>query len=440
MRIAVKDHFRAAQRLMRALEGAGHELVTEGPADLLLIDLDTPIYGYRDLIDAFKAGGAKVLLYPHGAGTMLGHDGLWEPYAPVDGSLAFAPGYVELARRMEYPAPTHVMGWSYCDLLPFQACRDVRKVLFAPTHPAGDGSMAESHRTINAETFAKLLEGGWDVTVRHIGSLEQNGLWKADGVEYVTGWLDLSFAEIDAADAVVAGDGTFPALAIARGVPTVMTAQGHPPMFGLHGEKPITLRRGERYLDYIRYPFDVADGPLDELLQVAAASEAPVTEWKARFIGEPFDDRAFATLIERVVAESRAASPIVIDDTRDFTVVALAEEVRERPELLAAYASAFSPEDDVTLILWGAGLEGEALMRLIEQAAQATGLDLDALPDVLLLPAAGSAAVDLRLGARASAVLSDWPAARRLGTLPHYGLADLPVLREAAAGRRALAA
>ena len=29
--------------------------------------------------------------------------------------------------------------------------------------------------------FARLLKGPWHVTVRHIGTLEQNGLWQVDG-------------------------------------------------------------------------------------------------------------------------------------------------------------------------------------------------------------------------------------------------------------------
>lgn len=426
MRVAAKDHFKESHRLVRALHRAGHTLVEDTSADVLLIDLDTPIFGYRELIDQFAAKGAAIVLYPHGAGPMLGHDGLWDPYPAVDANLVFAPGFAELARRMEYPAPTHVMGWSYCDLLPFRPAADVRQVLFAPTHPSGDGSMAETHRAANAETYARLLEGPWNLCVRHIGTLEQNGLWPVDGVEYVTGWLDLSYKEIDAADVVVAADGTFPSLAIARGVPTVMYDQGHPPMFGLPGEEPITLRRGERYLDYIRYPFDVADGPLDELLHAAARSEAPVREWKHRFIGEPFDDRAFPRLLEGIVAAARAGGSAPLDDTRTFTVAAFAEELRERPELLAAYAERFGPEDDATLAIWGPGASDEALLSTVQGAIAASGVDESRLPDILLLPLPGGAQVDRRLARRADALLSEWPAAGRLGELPRLDAVAAP--------------
>jgi hypothetical protein len=429
LRVAVKDHLGESVPYARALVRAGHQIVRNGPADVLLIDLDAPRFGFRPIIDHFKAGGAKVLLYPHGAGTMLGHDGLWEPYEHVDANLVVGPGQAELARRMEYPAATHVTGWSLCEQRPFRPRADVRHVVFGPTHPAGDGSLADSHREMNAETFARLLEGPWRLTVRHIGTLEQNGLWHADGVTFVTGKFDAATAEIDTADAVVAGDGTFPSLAIARGVPTVICGQGHPPMYGIPGEPVPTLRFADRYMDFIRYPLDASDGPLDEVVHAAARSEAPIAEWKRRFVGEPLDEAAFASLVERI---AWSGGPAAIDETRAFTVAALADEVLERPELLAAYAAAFGPDDDATLIVWGLGLEDEALLAGVQSAAVAAGLDADRLPDILLLPLEGGADADRRLAERADALLSDWPGAGRLGELPRYRASDGAALRAAA--------
>ena len=47
------------------------------------------------------------------------------------------------------------------------------------------------------------------------------------------------------------------------------------------GEELCTLRNVDRYGDYMRYPFDVADGPLDEVVHAAARSEEPIAEWQA---------------------------------------------------------------------------------------------------------------------------------------------------------------
>lgn len=418
LKIALKDHLGKSHRLSQALARAGHQFVTEGRADLLLVDFDPPVFGYRELIDHYKSMGAKVLLYPHGAGPLISYDNQFEPYAQVDGTLNIGPGYAEVARRIGDPRPSHVIGWSLCDQKPFRAAADVRKVVFAPLHPSGWGTLAEHNRAYNAATYAELLKGPWELTVRHIGTLEQNGLWPADGVKYVVGGYELAFAEMDAADVVVAGEGTYPSLAVARGVPTVVYGQMQPPMYGLPDEEPIPLRSLERYAGYHRFPLDVDDGPLDELLHVAAASEAPIAEWKRRHIGEPLDDAAFCTLVERIVREP--AARVELDETRAFTVAGFADELHERPDLLREYADAVGPGDDATLVLWGLGLDASQTLSLVERAVAAAGIADDRLPDVLLLPLPGSAVADRALAERCSAVLSDWPPVGRLGELPRF--------------------
>jgi hypothetical protein len=435
LKVAVHNPLNNGSALERALERSGHEVVTKGRADVFFIELDMPKFEFRGIIDSHKAMGTTVLLYPHGAGFSLWYDSLYEPYDAVDGSLVFGAGQCEMLRRLEYPKPTHAMGWSYCDLAPFRARRDVRHVVFAPTHPSGrdHGTLAEALRAGNAETYAQLLKGPWRLTVRHFGTLEQNGLWPANGVNSVPASRDKSPIEIEAADAVVAGNGTFPSLAIARGVPTVVYDQVLAPMYGLPDEERVSLRRPELYRDYLRYPFDVSDGPLDEVIHAAARSEAPIADWKRRFIGAQFDDLEFAALIERLAADP--APTVEIDDTRSFTIVGFADEIVQRPELLAAYAEAFGPEDDATLVLWGPGLDPVGLLDLVQRAAVAAGVDDDQLPDILLLPLPGSREADHCLAARARAVLSEWPAAGRIGELPRYGASGAAALRGAAAAQ-----
>jgi hypothetical protein len=420
LRIAVKDHFHKSDTLVRALALAGHEVVAANiKADLLLVDLDPPVFKYRELIDLHKEHGAKVWLYPHGAGVQLEYDGLYEPYEHVDGRFVIGPGYVEFLRRVEVEQTAHVIGFPWCHMQPFRPCTDVRNVLFAPTHPSGFGTLADHYLETNRETFARLLEGPWNVKVRHLGSLEQNGLWKADGVEYVEGGLTPAHADIDAADVVVAGEGTFPTMAIARGVPTVMTSQVKPTMYGIPGEQPTRLRTPENYRDYIRYPLDVDDAPLAELIETAAASEAPIAAWKRRFVGKTFDPNRFASLVEQAVRGETEPVP-ALEETRTFTVAGFADEIAERPELLADYTARFTPEDDATLVLWAPGYTDRAVLEMTEGAIGAAGIDPNRLPDILLLSGQRSEAA---LAERASAVLGDWPAVSALGALPRLDAA-----------------
>jgi hypothetical protein len=420
LRIAVKDHFGKSDALVRALVLAGHEVVAANvKADILLLDFDPPVFNYRELIDCHKENGSQVWLYPHGAGVQLEYDGLFEPYENVDGRFVLAPGYVEFLRRIEVDQVAHVIGLPWCDVRPFRPCIDVRNVLFAPTHPSGYGTLADHAADANRETFAQLLEGPWNVTVRHIGTLEQNALWEADGVEYVQAGFRPSIDDIDRADLVIAGEGTFPTMAIARGVPTIMTSQVKPITYGIPGEQATPLRRPERYADYIRYPLDVEDAPLAELIEAAAASDAAIAAWRRRFVGKTFDPNRFASLVEQAARGDAAPAP-ALEDTRTFTVAGFADEIAERPELLAEYAARFTPEDDATLVLWGPGYTERAVLEMTERAIGAAGIDPNGLPDILLLAGQRGEAT---LAERASALLGDWPAVNALGALPRLDAA-----------------
>jgi hypothetical protein len=278
--------------------------------------------------------------------------------------------------------------------------------------------MADINRDQNIDLFRRLLETPFELTVRHIGTLEQNGLWEAEGVTYVNGRLTAQTAEIDVNDVVVAADGTFPTLALARGVPTVMYGQLAGDSIGLPGEQLSFQRRRDRYEDYVRYPFAADHGPLEEIIRAAAVSEAPIAHWKRRWVGKPFNPAAFVALIERIALAG--PDPVRVDPTKRFTTLALADEVLERPELLAEYTAAVGPDDDASLVLWTPGVGAELLLEMAQGAIDASGVDQDALPDILLAPMAGSPAAERVLAERADAILGDWPCYGPLGELPRF--------------------
>jgi hypothetical protein len=419
IKFAIKLHGRKSDAVAGALNWSGHELVAEPPADALLIDFDPPYPPYKPLLDQCEKDGTTVILYPHSGGSPdLSYDGLWEPDPRVDANLVMAPGHAELLRRLEYPAPVHVVGWTYGELKPFVPRTDVRSVVFAPIHPVGQGYMVDEYREQNTQVFEQLVKGPWQLIVRHVGTLEMYGLRRVDGVEYVQSHGRKESAEIDRADAVVAGNGTFPTLAISRGVPTVLYSQVTAAL-GLIGEDLPTLGRPELYRDYIYYPFDaLQSGPLDEVVHAAARSDDQIKTWKRRFIGEPFDAFKFVELAEKIVRGQQP--PPTLEPTRSHTTVAFADELLERPELLRAYTERYKPGDDATLVIWGMGLDADKTLAMTEQTVAAAGIDDTALPDILLLPLPGSPAADELLAARATALLSDWPAAGKLGAVPRF--------------------
>src|SRR4051794_22205278 len=142
LKIAVKDHLGKSHAIASALQRAGHRLVgSDAVPDVLLIDGEAPVFGYRKLIDRYKDMGAAVGIYPPRPNVATAHDGLYEPYERVDGQLVVGPGHAEVLRRLEYPHPTHTIGWSLCEQAPFRVTDAVRHVLFAPTHPSGFGTL-----------------------------------------------------------------------------------------------------------------------------------------------------------------------------------------------------------------------------------------------------------------------------------------------------------
>ena len=200
------------------------------------------------------------------------------------------------------------------------------------------------------------------------------------------------------------------------------------------------LRTAHRYVDFMRYPFAAEDGPLDEIVHAAARSEAPIADWKRRFIGAPLDELRLRRPRRAPRAEPGAAARR--PSTRPAASPSSASSRRRSsaPSCSRPTPRAIGPEDDATLILWGPGLDDGTLLARTQQAVAAAGLDENRLPDILLLPLAGSAAADAALAGRAQALLSEWPPAGRLGALPRLGAGDEAALAARAAAAAPLAA
>jgi hypothetical protein len=101
-------------------------------------------------------------------------------------------------------------------------------------------------------------------------------------------------------------------------------------------------------------------------------------------------------------------------------VVALAEEAIARPELLVAYASRFTAEDPVTLVLYAPDAPEAEIAERLEGAMAAAGLDPGAGPDlVLLAPRSADGPAQQEVAAVMSALLTASPR-------PPAAFADLP--------------
>ena len=297
--IAIRHHQNKARVLANALKAGGYKVV-DAPvtADALLIDHDVKEYGHQEVIRRYHADGKPAFVYPHGAAPLLCWDGIHEPSDMITANFVTSKGHQQVMKRYGYPTPTHVIGWYLCEIKQWKPT-DGYKVLFAPIHPImGHVFMFPEDLEVNKRTYERLLKmGGIDLTVRHIGNLNINGLWEEPGVTIYHGKADNNYDEIDKADLVI-GNGTIAYMAIARGKPTIMINQLTPTREpDIHTLERLESASVEKYASYMRYPFDVDnDDNLYKIVQDACGREPK--QWKKRFIGEQFDPAKFVKLVD----------------------------------------------------------------------------------------------------------------------------------------------
>jgi len=255
-------------------------------------------------IEAASKNKIPCIIYPHAAHAPFWYDCGYPWSEKVAANIVMAPGHEELLKKIGYTRPVHTLGWSYSEIKPFRAARQVKKILFAPRHANGNGWLADIDRINNNTAFMTL----WNVcqaydmqlTVRYLGSLQTIGV-PADkkGVKYVRGFPDLSFKDMDEADVVVSTQ-TYAYMAIARGKPTVMYAEYVAPHYGNTPETNRFAAGWDNYKEPFVYPFDLFKGEPYDVLSGAAEDGECIREWKRLNIGEPFNQNGFLQLVEKL--------------------------------------------------------------------------------------------------------------------------------------------
>ena len=125
--------------------------------------------------------------------------------------------------------------------------------------------------------------------------------------------------------------------------------------------------------------------------------------------------------VDRAEARGRCG----IEDARTMAVLAFADELVERPELLRAYGECFCSDDDVTLVIYSPGSDPAALEPELFAAAATAGLDGDDTADLLALPLGERADDDRMLAASVDALLSERTPAWAFGALPRFGDSEM---------------
>jgi hypothetical protein len=184
--------------------------------------------------------------------------------------------------------------------------------------------------------------------------------------------------------------------------------------------------------------------PLDDLVRVddagRAASRASLAAGLAaqrtgdRYVAlcrlvnaaaqDPFNADARAALAGGAQADT--APPL-----RDFAVLAFADELVERPELLAAYGRTFDARDNATLAIYAPGWDDARAAELLTPVLVAAGIDGDDCADLLALAVPRDPDHERTLAGRVHAILSErapdgpFADAQRFTTETVPGLRDL---------------
>ena len=304
---ALEDHQRKSLAYTEALANADYVVARHLNVQhirFLLSDADWR----EDLMSTAALMNIPVFLYPHAARPMVIYDGAVKPH-PVACMFTQAPGGAYLMKKIGYPFPVEVTGWAFSELRPFTPVEAVRKIMFAPIHPNGNGYLNRVDKELNRRTLAKLVHycqtTGAELSVRYIGTLEQCGIPELgqlcdelpDLIEAHKGKKNNTTFDMESADVVVSHQ-TFAYMAVALGKPTVMMGEDIPPRTGNTEQGFRYVDHWASYKDYLMFPLDILQGDPAETIAKACAGTREVADWRERLIGEPFDGPKFVETLE----------------------------------------------------------------------------------------------------------------------------------------------
>ena len=258
-----------------ALVAAGH-ILDPHDGDVAVVD--------HTHTSALVHADRPTVLYPHGGNPCLDWDGFLPHPSTVVAHLTHGHGQAQVLDAVGVPAIPVPVGWCYSEVAAPRFPDRVSRVVFAAPHRLINGYLPADLEAAATRALSALVDAGFDVTVRTGG----------DG-------LGLTHTDIDAADLVVADWGTVAHLALARGCPLIMfgTRPGPPDIGHI---RPVHPARWDSYRALCRYPVDMDDGPVDELVERVLTPSFGVEVYRLRMVGGGFDPGRVVEVVEQAAA------------------------------------------------------------------------------------------------------------------------------------------
>jgi len=297
---SIQHHQHKGRPFSRAMRSNGWMRVQRN-ANVAFLNYTTNSDRWTQILDQIASERSTLFIYPHCPTVPWWYDGIYkvDPRTKV----LFVIGEEQRdAARIFVPESIRIetTGFPYCDLLPFQGCKNPKNILFAPIHGSNDKlPFRPEGIEANAKAFEALLKiPDIKLHVRYLGNnLERLGLWFEKGVHYIQGKPDGSYTDIDNADLIIA-EGTYMFLSVARGKPTIGLNQHNPIRMNNDGRTP---KRWDEYGSKVSYPIDASDGNLLDILKFAGQNEAHL--WRERSIGKRMDSRRFCQIVYKTRME-----------------------------------------------------------------------------------------------------------------------------------------
>lgn len=133
-----------------------------------------------------------------------------------------------------------------------------------------------------------------------------------------------------------------------------------------------------------------------------------------------------------VLPASAPEPELELGHLRSFVALAFADELVANPELLAAYAEHFGPDDEITLVIYAPDGDPVVVEQELGHAIATAGIEDARCPDLLAIATPASSETELQLGRCAHAVFSNRPGKTPFTSSPWFGSSDLDHLRSAA--------
>lgn len=292
----------SADAYVKALLGAGYtETKDLTRADFVLYDHEVRLAGHTQTIK-----NKPTFIYPHTPYSWF----IWDGICFIrEASCNFV--YGENAKlgleSFKYLNRVEVCGFARCAALPFRPSKG-RRLLFAPAHLLMNKRFAkdEDYRVHRAafDWVVRNAKHFESATVRVYDSVEENGFYKADGINFEDAavthhytsalTVESSLASIESHDIIISCN-TFGYLSLARGKPTI-----------LYGNCKPRTREGEAqsyplYKHLIDFPYPLESLTVDDVIKAGSIINPVVEEWRRQTIGTNFNAEKFLSIIKEYV-------------------------------------------------------------------------------------------------------------------------------------------